>query len=124
MARALVLVMDSVGIGGATDSASYGDSGANTVLHIAEACAAGAAESGRRRGPLCVPHLVAMGLGDACRLATGRVPPGLGVVSGAWAAFSGAAERWHGKDTRSGPWELPGVPVPFAWGLFPDSRPS
>jgi phosphopentomutase len=124
MARALVLVMDSVGIGGAPDAASYGDSGANTVLHIAEACAAGAAESGHRRGPLCVPHLVAMGLGDACRLATGRVPPGLNVGADARATFACAAERSHGKDTPSGHWELAGVPVPFAWGLFPDSRPS
>ena len=41
MPRALVIVLDSVGIGGAEDARAYGDEGADTVGHIAEACAAG-----------------------------------------------------------------------------------
>ncbi|MFO4837267.1 phosphopentomutase, partial [Salmonella enterica subsp. enterica serovar Derby] len=44
MARAFLIVMDSVGIGGASDAASFGDTGANTVGHIARECAAGRAE--------------------------------------------------------------------------------
>src|SRR4051812_44899739 len=43
MARALILVLDSVGIGGAPDAANYGDEGADTIGHIAEACARGEA---------------------------------------------------------------------------------
>ena len=40
MARAFLFVMDSVGIGGAPDAAAFGDEGADTFGHIAEACAA------------------------------------------------------------------------------------
>jgi phosphopentomutase len=124
MARALVLVMDSVGIGGAPDAGSYRDAGANTILHIAEVCARGGAESARRQGPLRVPHLVAMGLGEACRLASGRLPPGFEAGADTRATFACAAEKSHGKDTPSGHWELAGVPVPFEWGLFPNSLPA
>ena len=51
--RALVLVLDSVGIGGAPDAASYGDEGANTLGHILE-----------RKPELQLPHLESLGLGQ------------------------------------------------------------
>ncbi|MBL9056498.1 MAG: phosphopentomutase, partial [Rhodobacteraceae bacterium] len=41
MPRAFLIVMDSVGCGGAPDAAAFGDEGANTLGHIAQACAAG-----------------------------------------------------------------------------------
>ena len=56
--RALILVLDSVGIGGAPDAAAYGDEGSDTVGHIAEACAAGRANKDRE-GPLRLPNLAA-----------------------------------------------------------------
>lgn len=123
--RALLIVLDSVGIGGAPDAESYGDLGADTVGHIAERCAAGLANAeGLRAGPLALPNLAALGLGLACGLASGRVPPGLeprGEVRGGWGA---ATETSRGKDTPSGHWEIAGLPVGFAWGYFPDSRPA
>ncbi|CCD94288.1 phosphopentomutase [Bradyrhizobium sp. ORS 375] len=122
--RALILVMDSVGIGGAPDASSYGDDGADTVGHIAEACAAGRADNGQRQGPLQVPYLAALGLGDACQRATGRKPPGLTQRAGAGAAFGIAHEQSRGKDTPSGHWEIAGVPVPFEWGYFPRTVPT
>src|SRR6478735_1511657 len=80
MPRALVIVLDSVGIGGAADADSYGDSGADTLGHIAEACATGRGDrAGLREGPLDLPHLAALGLGLACESSTGRVPAGLGL---------------------------------------------
>ena len=77
MTRAFLVVMDSVGIGGAPDAAAFfngtlPDTGANTLGHIARACAAGLAEDGRS-GPLHIPTLAALGLGDATRLASRRV---------------------------------------------------
>lgn len=121
--RALIVVMDSVGIGGAPDASHYGDEGADTVGHIAEACLRGQTDNEhRRRGPLRLPNLVAMGLGEACRLATGRVPPGLeGACSHAHAGC--ASELSRGKDTPSGHWEIAGVPVAFDWGYFPKTVP-
>jgi phosphopentomutase len=120
--RAIVLVMDSVGIGSAPDAAAYGDAGADTVGHIAEACAKGRADGAARSGRLHVPNLVRLGLGEACRLAGGEVPPGLKTV-GVEGRYGCAAETSKGKDTPSGHWEIAGVPVPFDWGYFPRTVP-
>lgn len=120
--RALILVMDSVGIGAAPDAIRYGDEGADTVGHIAEHCMAGKADGHQREGPLQLPNLGALGLGEACRLATGRLPPGLdGPVE--YSRYGCASEISKGKDTPSGHWEIAGVPVPFEWGYFPKTRP-
>ncbi len=126
MARAFLIVMDSVGCGGAPDAASFfngsvPDTGANTLGHIAEACAAGRAEEGRS-GPLRMPVLDALGLGAAIRLSSGVQAPGFGAVpQGRWGA---ATEVSNGKDTPSGHWELAGVPVPWDWTYFPDTQPA
>jgi phosphopentomutase len=109
--------MDSAGIGAAPDAAAYGDLGADTVGHIAEACARGDCDGEARQGPLRVPNLTSLGLGEACRLAGGHVPSGLESreIHGRCGC---AAERSKGKDTPSGHWELAGVPVLFDWGYF------
>ena len=121
MARAFLIVMDSVGIGGAPDAAAFGDAGSNTLGHIAAACAAGRAEVGRS-GPLRLPHLDGLGLGAACRLASGAEVPGPAALPhGLWGA---ATEVSPGKDTPSGHWELAGVPVPWDWAYFPDTQPA
>ena len=121
MPRAFVIVLDSVGCGGAPDAEAFGDEGANTLAHIARACAEGRAEEGRS-GPLRVPHLDAMGLGAAIRLASGAATPGLDAEPrGLWGA---ATEVSPGKDTPSGHWELMGVPVPWEWHVFPRADPA
>ena len=121
MTRAFLIVMDSVGCGGAPDAAAFGDAGANTLGHIALACAEGRADQGRA-GPLCMPNLDALGLGAAIELASGLKAPGLGAVPrGRWGA---ATEISRGKDTPSGHWELAGVPVPWDWTYFPDTVPA
>ncbi|MGO4851512.1 phosphopentomutase [Phaeovulum sp. W22_SRMD_FR3] len=126
MSRAFLIVMDSVGIGGAPDAGTFfndgrPDTGANTLGHIARLCAEGRADEGRS-GPLQLPHLDALGLGAALTLASGVGGPGLGAApQGLWGA---ASEVSRGKDTPSGHWELAGVPVPWEWQYFPDSQPS
>ena len=57
MARAFLLVLDSVGIGAAPDAAHYGDEGSDTVGHIAEACARGEANRDGRSGALKLDNL-------------------------------------------------------------------
>jgi phosphopentomutase len=114
--------MDSVGIGSAPDAAAYGDAGADTIGHIADACAAGKADGASREGPLHVPNLAMLGLGEACRLAGGDVPDGL-QTRHSEGRFGCATEVSKGKDTPSGHWELAGVPVPFDWGYFPRTIP-
>ncbi len=121
MTRAFLVVMDSVGIGGAPDAAAFGDAGANTLGHIAQACAGGRAEQGRS-GPLRMPVLDALGLGAAVSLASGLAAPGFGAMpKGRWGA---ATEVSRGKDTPSGHWEMAGVPVPWDWTYFPDTVPA
>lgn len=124
MTRAFLIVIDSVGIGGAPDADQFfnngtPDTGANTLGHIAQACAAGEANEGRS-GPLNIPTLTAMGAGAAIRLATG-LDLGWPAPTGAYAA---ATEVSMGKDTPSGHWELAGVPVPWDWHTFPDTQPA
>jgi len=121
MARALILVLDSVGCGGAPDAAQFGDEGSNTLGHIADACANGQAEEGRS-GPLKLPNLDQLGLGAAIRLASGHPAPGLD--AGPVGTYAAATEISQGKDTPSGHWELAGVPVPFDWRYFPDTKPA
>ena len=122
MPRAFLAVIDSVGCGGAPDADTFfndgvPDTGANTLAHIAQACAAGQADEGRR-GPLRLPVMDGLGLGAAIRLASGDATPGLDAVpQGLWGA---ATEVSRGKDTPSGHWELAGVSVPWDWTYFPD----
>ena len=53
MGRAIIIVLDSVGCGGAADAAAYGDAGADTLGHLAAACAEGRGDrAGLRAGPL------------------------------------------------------------------------
>ena len=113
--RAFLIVMDSVGIGGAPDADKFfnrdlPDTGANTVGHIAQA------------RPLLMPNLDRLGLGAAIKLASGEDAPGLGAEpQGIWGA---ATEISPGKDTPSGHWEIAGVPVPWEWHYFPDTTPT
>ena len=126
MPRVFLVVIDSVGCGGAPDADRFfngttPDTGANTLAHIAQACADGRAEEGRS-GPLRLPNMDALGLGAAMRCAAGDATPGLEAEpTGFWAA---AQEVSPGKDTPSGHWELAGVPVPWDWTYFPDKTDS
>jgi len=115
MARAFVIVIDSVGCGGAPDAHAFfngdvPDTGANTLGHII------------RDHGLSVPHMDALGLGAAIRLSTGIPTPGLAAIP--QARWGVAREVSPGKDTPSGHWELAGLPVPWDWSYFPDAQPS
>ncbi len=120
MSRAIFLIMDSVGIGGALDAEKFGDLGSDTLGHIAKECAAGRADIGRK-GVLHLPNLCQLGLGSAAKLATGALPAGL--TEDPDTCFAAANEVSNGKDTPTGHWELAGVPVPFNWHYFPDTQP-
>ena len=122
MRRAIVVVLDSLGVGAAADADAYGDRGADTLGHIVEACAAGRADSRRRAGPLHVPELTTLGLIDAAQAARGAALPAA-LPAFHTGRFGYAAERSRGKDTPSGHWEMMGLPVEFDWGYFPHTQP-
>ena len=114
MARVFLVVMDSVGIGGAPDADKYfngdvSDFGSNTVLHIAE-------HMQEKGSPLNLPQLNALGLGSALYHSVGIEHPNLPIDKGAnWAV---GKESSLGKDTPSGHWELAGLPVTWDWHYF------
>lgn len=125
MARAFIIMLDSFGLGATADAAKYGDAGANTLLHIAEYCAAGKADkAGVRQGPLHLPNLTRLGLNGAAEISAGKLVPGLDVNAAITGAYGCAAEKSLGKDTQSGHWEMAGVPVLFEWGYFKPDYPS
>jgi phosphopentomutase len=122
--RAIVIVLDSVGCGGAEDAGTYGDAGADTLGHIAISCAEGGGDrAGLRAGPLKLPNLDRLGLGHTMQASTGLSAPGLGLgePAGQWGY---GVETSLGKDTPSGHWEIAGTPVQFQWGYFRETIPA
>lgn len=119
MARAILIVLDSVGCGGAEDAAAYGDEGSDTLGHIAEACAEGRGDrDGLRGGPLQIPNLARLGLSHACEASTGKPLAGVARPEAPQGRYGYGVEVSQGKDTPSGHWEIAGCPVPFKWGYF------
>jgi len=110
--RAIILVLDSFGVGATADADKFGDVGADTFGHIAEARAESSA------GPLQLPNLAKLGLFHAGQESTGEFSPGYDPETEIIAAYGHAAELSSGKDTPSGHWEIAGVPVLYDWGYF------
>ena len=123
MKRAFIMVLDSFGIGATEDAERFGDVGADTLGHIAEACAKGEADNGRK-GPLNLPNLTRLGLAKAHEGSTGFIPAGMDGNAEVIGAYAWAHEMSSGKDTPSGHWEIAGVPVLFEWGYFSDHENS
>jgi phosphopentomutase len=112
MGRAIILVMDSFGIGATADADRFGDAGSDTLGHIA------AERAKSPEGPLQLPNLARLGLFEASRESTGRYPAGVEAGAEHVGAWGFAEELSSGKDTPSGHWEIAGVPVLFDWGYF------
>ena len=124
MSRAFLIVLDSLGVGGAPDAGRYGDVGADTLGHIAQRCASGDADrAGVRRGGLHTPHLASLGLAEACRSATGFAPDGIDAQVWHTGMAGCAAEVSAGKDSQTGHWEIAGIETDEDWGYFPKSEP-
>lgn len=112
--RAFVIVLDSLGIGAAPDAAAYGDAGANTLAHLAEAA-----------GGLDVPCLESLGLGNIPAILPGGLPIRGVPPSNAPRALYGALQEVScGKDTTTGHWEMAGLELREGFTLFPAGPPS
>ena len=112
MGRAIILVLDSFGIGATDDAERFGDVGANTFASIARV----RAESDE--GPLKLPNLARLGLFHAGEESSGEFAAGADPDIEITGSYGYAAELSSGKDTPSGHWEIAGVPVLFEWGYF------
>lgn len=116
--KAVILVLDSFGIGYAPDAARFGDVGANTFGSIAKAFKAA---KGRQ---LALPNLARLGLVKAAKAAAQGVAADVQDAQQVVGAYGYARELSSGKDTPSGHWEIAGVPVLFDWGYFHDKTDS
>lgn len=105
--RAILIVLDSVGIGELPDAAQYGDAGSNTLGNIARAI-----------GGLTLPHFQEMGLGNITSL--DGVPP----VVDPKASYGKMAELSAGKDTTTGHWELAGLVLEEPFPVYPQGFPE
>jgi phosphopentomutase len=105
--RAIILVADGVGCGGAPDAAEYGDAGADTLGNLSRAV-----------GGLALPNLAALGLGNLTEIAG---VPRVAAPEGAWGAMREASA---GKDTITGHWEMAGLVTTEAMATFPQGFPA
>jgi phosphopentomutase len=104
--RAIILVADGVGCGGAPDAAEYGDAGADTLGNLARAA-----------GGLALPNLQALGLGNLTAIA------GVREAAAPRAAWGVMREASAGKDTITGHWEMAGLITRTAMATFPNGFP-
>ncbi|MGH7647716.1 MAG: phosphopentomutase [Gemmatimonadaceae bacterium] len=105
--RAIILVLDGVGIGAAPDAADYGDVGSNTLGNLARAV-----------GGFDLPNLERLGLGCIAPLA-GMQP--LQHPRGAWGKMRPASA---GKDSTTGHWEIAGVQLARPFPTYPNGFPA
>ena len=103
--RAIVIVLDSVGVGELPDAAAYGDRGSNTLGNIAA------------RVCLQLPELTRLGISRIISL------PGVPRAARPAASFGRMAEAAPGKDSVTGHWELMGLVLERPFPLFPDGFP-
>ena len=94
MKRAIIIVLDSVGIGEMPDAAKYGDEGSNTLVNIKKA-----------RPEMDLKNLCSLGLGNI----DGKEIEILGKVDSPSGCFGKMAEASNGKDTTTGHWEMAGI---------------
>jgi phosphopentomutase len=104
--KALLIILDGVGVGELPDAAEYGDEGSNTLANTARAV-----------GGLYLPHLRACGLGNILPL------DGVSPVESPQCHFGKMSERSRGKDSTTGHWELSGLVTDTAFPLFPHGFP-
>jgi phosphopentomutase len=104
--RVALVVCDSFGVGEAPDAAAYGDSGSNTLGHVAEAV-----------GGLDAPNLARLGLGLVTEM------KGLSSEAAAGTAHGKQQERSAGKDTTTGHWELAGIVLDRPFPTYPSGFP-
>jgi phosphopentomutase len=105
--RAIIIILDGVGIGEAPDAALYGDSGSDTLGNVARACSG-----------LMLPRLERFGLGNIREL---QGVARRGDAAGAWGSMRPASA---GKDSTTGHWEIAGVHLDRPFPTFPDGFPG
>lgn len=107
MKKALILLLDSVGVGALPDAAEYGDDGAATVPHVLAAFPDLPIPNLRKLGLCAIDGLQALSRGETPIAVHGR-----------------CASVSRGKDSIVGHWELMGQPTEIPFLTYPDGFPD
>jgi phosphopentomutase len=107
MARAILIILDGVGVGRAPDAEQYGDAGSDTLGNLA-----------RRQGGLTLPTLAALGLGNLHDIA------GVAPTTAPGASHGRLRELSAGKDSTTGHWELMGLITERPFPTYPEGFPA
>lgn len=106
MKRAIIIVLDSVGMGELPDAGSYGDEGSNTLGNIASNVAG-----------FSLPNLEQLGLGNIDNM------KGINPAADPYGCYGRMAEKSSGKDTTTGHWEIAGIILSKPFPVYPDGFP-
>ncbi len=104
--RAIIIVLDGVGIGDAPDAGRYGDEGAATLQHISE-----------KLEGLVLRNLWNLGISNVCAI------EGMAENKNPIGAYGKMMEKSAGKDSTSGHWELAGLIVEKPFPTYPNGFP-
>ncbi len=107
MARAILIILDGVGVGRAPDADAYGDAGSDTLGNLA-----------LRVGGLELPTLGALGLGNLHDI------EGLSPVAAPRASHGRLRPVSAGKDSTTGHWELMGLVTATPFPTYPQGFPA
>ena len=105
--RAILIVLDGVGVGANPDAHAYGDDGASSVEHCAQAV-----------GGLSLPNLGSIGFGNITSIL--GTPP----TTDPKGSYGRMAEAGAGKDSTTGHWEMTGVVLQKPLPTYPRGFPT
>lgn len=105
--RAILIVLDSVGVGELPDASLYHDQCSNTLANTANTVSG-----------LNLPNLERLGLGNITEI------KGVARVTDSQAAYGKMAEQSLGKDTTTGHWELAGLILQHPFPTYPEGFPN
>jgi phosphopentomutase len=107
MPRAIIIVLDGVGVGELPDASQYNDEGSNSLGNLA-----------KKVGGLFLPNLASLGLGNIIEL------KGVARQTKPKGSFGKMAEKSPGKDSTTGHWEIAGVILNQCFPIYPNGFPK
>lgn len=105
MKRAIVIILDSVGIGHAPDALAFGDEGSHTLCHTL------------KNSGIHLPNLADLGLGNIHGVDC------LEPTDEPLASHGRMIELSRGKDTTIGHWEIAGLQIDHPFPVYPEGFP-
>ena len=106
--KACILVMDSVGIGALPDAGDFGDRGTDTLGNII-----------KHFGHIRMPNLLRLGIANIDGVSFSHLKQKEVIGS-----YGRAVEKFAGKDSTGGHWEIAGLPLKKPFPLYPNGFPK